>query len=122
MVAVSRPHGSDLGPPDRKSGTTPQNVLFDAHGPRSIFTIYASDNQYRVLLPERPFLSNPGDVFNGYARFLDGTRLRSEDGAEAGPQTINQYGQLTEVTIAFTTAHGTSLGDAVQQITAIADS
>ena len=41
--------------------------------------------------------------------------------AKAGPQAINHYGQLTAVTIAFNTAPGTSLGDAVEKIEAVAD-
>jgi HAE1 family hydrophobic/amphiphilic exporter-1 len=39
----------------------------------------------------------------------------------AGPQAINHYSQLTAVTIAFNTAPGTSLGDAVQKIEELAD-
>jgi HAE1 family hydrophobic/amphiphilic exporter-1 len=103
-----------------------ENALFDAYGPRWISTIYAPDNQYRVLLEvERPFQSNPGDVSNLYVRSLDGTLVPIDSVVKmqpkAGPQAINHYGQLTAVTIAFNTAPGTSLGDAVQKIEEIAD-
>ncbi|MCA2970402.1 MAG: efflux RND transporter permease subunit [Acidobacteriaceae bacterium] len=103
-----------------------ENALFDAYGPRWISTIYAPDNQYRVLLEvERPFQSNPGDVSNLYVRSLDGTLVPIDSlvkmEPKAGPQAINHYGQLTAVTLAFNTAPGTSLGDAVQKIEEIAD-
>ena len=103
-----------------------ENALFDAYGPRWISTIYAPDNQYRVLLEvERPFQSSPGDVSNLYVRSLDGTLVPIDSVVKmepkAGPQAINHYGQLTAVTIAFNTAPGTSLGDAVQKIEEIAD-
>jgi len=103
-----------------------ENALFDAYGPRWISTIYAPDNQYRVLLEvERPFQSNPGDVSNLYVRSLDGTLVPIDSLVKmeprAGPQAINHYGQLTAVTIAFNTAPGTSLGDAVQKIEEMAD-
>ncbi len=103
-----------------------ENALFDAYGPRWISTIYAPDNQYRVLLEvERNFQSNPGDVSNLYVRSLDGTLVPIDSVVKmqpkAGPQAINHYGQLTAVTIAFNTAPGTSLGDAVQKIEEIAD-
>ena len=103
-----------------------ENALFDAYGPRWISTIYAPDNQYRVLLEvERPFQSNPGDVSNLYVRSLDGTLVPIDSLVKmeprAGPQAINHYGQLTAVTLAFNTAPGTSLGDAVQKIEELAD-
>jgi hydrophobe/amphiphile efflux-1 (HAE1) family protein len=103
-----------------------ENALFDAYGPRWISTIYAPDNQYRVLLEvERNFQSNPGDVSNLYVRSLDGTLVPIDSLVKmeprAGPQAINHYGQLTAVTIAFNTAPGTSLGDAVQKIEEMAD-
>jgi HAE1 family hydrophobic/amphiphilic exporter-1 len=103
-----------------------ENALFDAYGPRWISTIYAPDNQYRVLLEvQRNFQSNPGDVSNLYVRSLDGTLVPIDSVVKmqpkAGPQAINHYGQLTAVTIAFNTAPGTSLGDAVQKIEEIAD-
>ncbi|MFN9083368.1 MAG: efflux RND transporter permease subunit, partial [Acidobacteriota bacterium] len=74
-----------------------ENALFDAYGPRWISTIYAPDNQYRVLLEvERPFQSNPGDVSNLYVRSLDGTLVPIDSLVKmeprAGPQAINHYG------------------------------
>lgn len=103
-----------------------ENALFDAYGPRWISTIYAPDNQYRVLIEvERPFQSDPTEVSNLYVRSLDGklvpidavTRLEPR----AGPQAINHYGQLTAVTLAFNLAPGASLGAAVDQIEELAD-
>ncbi len=98
-----------------------ENALFSAYGPRWISTIYAPDNQYRVLLEvERGFQSDPAKVSNLYVRSTDGKLVPIDAVAKmeprAGPQAINHYGQLTAVTLAFNLAPGVSLGDAVKDI------
>ncbi|HEU0123777.1 MAG TPA: efflux RND transporter permease subunit, partial [Bryobacteraceae bacterium] len=103
-----------------------ENALFNAYGPRWISTIYAPDNQYRVLLEvERSFQSDPGEVSNLYVRSSEGRLVPIDAVArmepKAGPQAINHYGQLTAVTLAFNLAPGASLGDAVREIEALAD-
>ena len=103
-----------------------ENALFDAYGPRWISTIYAPDNQYRVLLEvERGFQSDPSEVSNLYVRSTDGNLVPIDAVAKleprAGPQAINHYGQLTAVTLAFNLSPGASLGDAVKQIEDLAD-
>ncbi len=103
-----------------------ENALFSAYGPRWISTIYAPDNQYRVLLEvERGFQSDPAQVSNLYVRSTDGKLVPIDAVAKmeprAGPQAINHYGQLTAVTLAFNLAAGVSLGDAVTEIEAAAE-
>ncbi|MBL8237895.1 MAG: efflux RND transporter permease subunit [Bryobacterales bacterium] len=102
-----------------------ESALFSAYGPRWISTIYAPDNQYRVLLEvERPFQSDPTEVSNLYVRSSKGGLVPIDAVARmephAGPQAINHYGQLTAVTIAFNLAPGASLGDAVNNIEELA--
>jgi HAE1 family hydrophobic/amphiphilic exporter-1 len=98
-----------------------ENGLYDAYGPRWISTIYAPDNQYRVLLEVAPeFQANPDLLSALYIRSAAGRLVplgsvaRME--AQAGPQTINHYGQLPAVTLSFNLAPGVSLGDAVNGI------
>ena len=103
-----------------------ENALFSAYGPRWISTIYAPDNQYRVLLEvERGFQSDPAQLSNLYVRSTDGKLVPIDAVAKmeprAGPQAINHYGQLTAVTLAFNLAAGVSLGDAVTEIEAAAE-
>ena len=103
-----------------------ENALFSAYGPRWISTIYAPDNQYRVLLEvERGFQSDPAQVSNLYVRSTDGKLVPIDAVAKmeprAGPQAINHYGQLTAVTLAFNLAPGVSLGDAVKEIEDLAE-
>ncbi len=103
-----------------------ENALFSAYGPRWVSTIYAPDNQYRVLMEvQRGFQSDPSEVSNLYVRSMDGKLVPIDSVARmeprAGPQAINHYGQLTAVTLAFNLAPGASLGDAVQRIEELAD-
>jgi HAE1 family hydrophobic/amphiphilic exporter-1 len=98
-----------------------ENSLFAAYGPRWVSTIYAPDNQYRVLLEvERSFQADPTEMSALYVR-SSGGRLVPLDAvahmeSRAGPQTINHYGQLPAVTLSFNLLPGVSLGEAVQRI------
>ena len=95
-----------------------ENALYDAYGPRWISTIYAADNQYRVLMEvERAFQADPALLSALYVRSSSGSLVPldsvSRMEAKAGPLTINHYGQLPAVTLSFNIAPGVSLGDAV---------
>jgi HAE1 family hydrophobic/amphiphilic exporter-1 len=98
-----------------------QSALFSAYGPRWVSTIYAPDNQYRVLLElERPYHADPARISALYVRSLEDrlvpidTLVRFEP--RAGPSTINHYGQLAAVTLSFNLEPGVALGDAVSRI------
>ena len=102
-----------------------ENGLFDAYGPRWVSTIYAPENQYRVLLEvERQFQEDPSLLSSLYIRSADGNlvplvglaRLESK----AGPLSINHYGQLPAITISFNLKPGVSLGDAVANVQQLA--
>ncbi len=102
-----------------------ENALFDAYGPRWISTIYAPDNQYRVLLEvERAFQQDPALMSALYVRSGDG-QLVPLDGVarlqpKAGPLSINHYGQLPAITLSFNLAPGVSLGEAVTSVQELA--
>ena len=98
-----------------------ENALYNAYGPRWISTIYAADNQYRVLLEvEREWQSDASRMEALYIRGGGGALVPLESVArlepKAGPQTINHYGQLPAVTLSFNLAQGVALGDAVERI------
>jgi HAE1 family hydrophobic/amphiphilic exporter-1 len=98
-----------------------ENALFDAYGPRWISTIYADNNQYRVLLEvQREYQSDPSLLSLLYIRSADGKLVPIESVGRVeqhvGPQSINHYGQLPAVTLSFNLAPNVSLGDAVNSI------
>jgi HAE1 family hydrophobic/amphiphilic exporter-1 len=98
-----------------------QSTLYNAYGPFWATTIYAPQNQYRVMLEVQ-------DRFQAYGDMLKKLYLKSPAGPlipldsvvsvrnDAGPQSINHTGQLPSVTISFNTKPGVALGDAVGQI------
>ena len=97
------------------------SALYDSFGPQFASTIYAPNNQYRVLLEMLP----------QYQTYTDGLKmiyLKSDTGQlvplsavaslnmDAGPQSIPHSGQLPSVTISFALKPGTSLGQATNDI------
>jgi HAE1 family hydrophobic/amphiphilic exporter-1 len=103
-----------------------ENALFGAYGPRWVSTIYAPDNQYRVLLEvQREFQEDPMQMAALYIRSSDGKLIPTTGLArlepKAGPLTINHYGQLPAITMSFNLKPGVSLGDAVSQIQQLAN-
>ncbi|MBI4907360.1 MAG: efflux RND transporter permease subunit [Acidobacteria bacterium] len=98
-----------------------ENALFAAYGPRWVSTIYAPDNQYRVLLEvDRAYQSDQSQMTALHVRSLDGQLVPLESAVRleprAGPTTINHYGQLPAVTMSFNLLPGVSLGEAVERI------
>jgi HAE1 family hydrophobic/amphiphilic exporter-1 len=101
-----------------------ESGLFAAYGPQWVSTIYAPGDQYRVLLEvNRRFQDDHGKI--------SALRIRSQEGhlpmdslvrytTQAGPTTVNHYGQLTSVTLSFSLLPGMALGDVVDQIQGLA--
>jgi HAE1 family hydrophobic/amphiphilic exporter-1 len=121
-VVIDRDKASSLNVTAEKI----ENALFDAYGPRWVSTIYAPDNQYRVLLEvEREFQEDPSLMSALYVRNGNGDLIPMTGLArlepKAGPLSINHYGQLPAITISFNLKPGVSLGDAVTQIQDLAD-
>jgi HAE1 family hydrophobic/amphiphilic exporter-1 len=98
-----------------------ENALYDAYGQRQVSTIYASVNQYWVimeLLPE--YQREPTALADLYIRSSTGRlvplRAVANIGKSVGPLTVNHFGQLPSVTISFNLAPGVSLGTAVDAV------
>ncbi len=103
-----------------------ENALYDAYGPRWVSTIYASINEYKVLLELKPeYQSDPKALSLLYFKSTPGGKLIPLDTLarvtrDTGPQTINHFGQLPAVTISFNLKPGASLGEAVDRIQELA--
>jgi hydrophobic/amphiphilic exporter-1 (mainly G- bacteria), HAE1 family len=98
-----------------------ENVLYDSYGSRWISTIYAPNNQYKVLLELEPqYQVDPEALSLLYLKSSDGRLVPLNTLAKlvsnVGPQTINHLGQLPAVTISFNLKPGVSLGEAVTQV------
>jgi hydrophobic/amphiphilic exporter-1 (mainly G- bacteria), HAE1 family len=112
----------------RAMGVTAEQVedaLYTAYGARWISTIYAPNNEYRVLMELLPeYQRLVGDLSLLYVRSAAGALVPLEAVARVsrsvGPLTVNHLGQLPSVTISFNLATGMSLGQAVQAVGRVA--
>ena len=116
-LVVDRPTASRLG----ISAQDVDNTLYDAFGQRPVSTMYASLNQYHVVLEVAPqYWQNPDS--------LKAIQVRSSSGAlvplaafahyqlEDTSLSVNHQGQLPSVTLTFNLPVGGALGDAVTAI------
>jgi HAE1 family hydrophobic/amphiphilic exporter-1 len=95
--------------------------LYTAYGTRQVSTIYASNNQYNVVLEVLPELQNdPNALDLLYVRSSEGKLVPLGTIAEitntVGPLTVNHQGQFPAVTVSFNLEPGYSLGDAVELV------
>ena len=104
-------------------GVTPQGIeqaLNFAFGGTQVGTIYASTNQYEVILDlERKFQENLGALSTisipGSAGLVPLAAI-AHFAYGVGPLSISHYDGLPSVTISFNLAPGVSLGDATQKV------
>ncbi|HKC12977.1 MAG TPA: efflux RND transporter permease subunit, partial [Vicinamibacteria bacterium] len=102
-------------------GVTAQQVedaLYTAFGNRWISTIYAPNNEYRVIMELEPdFQRDATDLSLLYIRSSGGALVPLEAVARLtrslGPLTVNHLGQLPSVTLSFNLKPGAALGPAV---------
>ena len=120
-VVIDRDKASALG----VTADQIENALYDAYGNRWISTIYAPNNQYRVIIElEERWQRDPAALSLLYVRSMKGelvplsTVATLEEGV--GPLTVNHAGQLPAVTLSFNLQPGASIGDAVERIEALA--
>ncbi|WP_031500226.1 efflux RND transporter permease subunit [Bryobacter aggregatus] len=104
---------------------TIEQAIYNGYGTSFASTIYAPNNQYRVMLEVTP-------RYQAFADMLSKLYLKSGDGRlipieavthrveDAGPQMINHSGQLPSVTVSFNLKPGVALGQAVEEITTLA--
>ncbi|HXH27559.1 MAG TPA: efflux RND transporter permease subunit [Candidatus Polarisedimenticolia bacterium] len=109
----------------RVSAQQIESALYDAYGSRQISTIYAPNNEYKVIMELLPqYQADPDALQQLYVRSSSGqlvplqavARLRQD----LGPLTVNHAGQLPAVTISFNLQPGVSLGEAVSRVDALA--
>jgi HAE1 family hydrophobic/amphiphilic exporter-1 len=102
-------------------GVTAQQVedaLYTAFGNRWISTIYAPNNEYRVIMELEPeYQRDATDLSLLYIRSTRGALVPLEAVARLtrslGPLTVNHLGQLPAVTLSFNLKPGAALGPAV---------
>jgi HAE1 family hydrophobic/amphiphilic exporter-1 len=129
-VAVSTPQvnlsiNRDKAAAMQVNATQIENALYDAYGPRWVSTIYASVNEYKVLLELKPeYQQDPRALSMLYFKNTSGSLIPLDTlakvASDTGPQTINHFGQLPAATISFNLKPGASLGDVVSRIQGIA--
>ena len=113
-VAIERDKASALG----ITADQIEDALYYAYGSRQVSTIYATNNQYQVILElEPPYQMDPSALSMLYVRSNSGQLVQLNNLAtltrNVGPLTVNHLGQLPAVTISFNLKPGMALGDAV---------
>jgi HAE1 family hydrophobic/amphiphilic exporter-1 len=117
MVEIDRDRAVSMG-------VTPQQIqdaLYSAYGNRQISTIYTPANEYSVILEvDQNFQKNPESLEKLYVRSsqsklvpLDALVKRHRT---VGPLSVNHFGQLPAVTVAFNLKPGYSLGEAADAV------
>jgi HAE1 family hydrophobic/amphiphilic exporter-1 len=102
-----------------------ETALFNAYGSRQVSTILAPNNQYAVILEMLPaYQADPSVLSWLHIRAGDGRLVPLDAVAKlnnsVGPVTINHSGQMPSVTLSFDLRPGVALGDAVEQVNALA--
>jgi len=116
-VEIDRDKALSLGVSARQI----EEALYTAYGTREVSTIYAPNNEYKVITEFEPrYQMHPSAMPLLYIRSSHGQLVPLDTVAKltntVGPLTINHLGQLPGVTISFNLAPGVSLGDAVAEI------
>jgi HAE1 family hydrophobic/amphiphilic exporter-1 len=103
-----------------------EDALYSAYGLRQVSTIFAPNNQYRVILELEPEYQRDSNAISLlYIRSMpsapSGSQLvplsaLAKMTNSLGPLTVNHLGQLPAVTFSFNLKQGSSIGDAVNQI------
>ena len=105
-------------------GVTAQQIedaLSSSYSSRQISTIFASNNEYQVILELEPrHQMDPSALAMLYIRSSKGPLVPlnavATVSSSAGPLTINHQGQLPAVTLSFSLRPGVSLGKAVSAV------
>jgi len=102
-----------------------EDALSSAYGDRQISTIYAPNNEYRVITELEPqYQLDPAALRMLYIHSSTDQLVPLNTVARLtqnlGPLALNHSGQLPSVTLSFGLKPGTSLGDAVNEVQAAA--
>jgi HAE1 family hydrophobic/amphiphilic exporter-1 len=120
-IDIDRDKASTLG----VSAQQIEDALYTAYGSRQISTIYAPNDQYRVIMELQPrYQRDPAALNLLYIRSASGALVPLNAVARVttslGPLSVNHLGQLPAVTISFNLAPGVALGDAVNVVNDVA--
>ena len=102
-----------------------EDALYSSFSARQVSTIYAPNNQYKVIVELEPrYQEDPAILSLLYIRATSGALVPLGTVAHitrsVGPLTVNHLGQLPAVTISFNLKPGVSLGEAVTAVEKIA--
>lgn len=116
-VLIDRDKASTLGVTAKQI----ENTLYNAYGNRWVSTIYAPNDQYKVIMELEPqYRIDPKALAMLYVRSSNGYPVPLHTVASVtetpGPQTINHLGQFPSVTISFNLKPGVSLSEATAKI------
>src|SRR6516162_8623475 len=120
-VVIARDSASSLG----VTANQIEDALYSAYGLRQVSTIYAPNNQYRVILELAPeFQRDASAISMLYIRSKSGQLVPLSGVANLtnslGPLSVNHLGQLPAVTMSFNLRPGYAIGDAVNEINELA--
>ncbi|OOP55903.1 MAG: acriflavine resistance protein B [Candidatus Brocadia carolinensis] len=120
-VVIHRDKASTLGVTARQI----ESALFSAYGNRWVSTIYAPNDQYKVIMELEPqYQTNPDTLHMLYVNSSNGLPVPLYAVAtlteNLGPQTINHMGQFPAVTISFNLKPGVALSEAVTAVNELA--
>jgi len=98
-----------------------EDALSSAYGDRQISTIYAPNNEYRVIAELEPeYQLDPAAMAMLYIRSSSGELIPLSTLAKfsqgLGPLAVNHSGQLPSVTLSFGLKPGVALGSAVDEV------
>ena len=118
-VQIDRDRAAKLG----VSAEQIESALYSAYGDRQVSTIYAPNNQYKVILElDERFQTDPSVLALLYVRSAQGQLVPIESLATmrraVGPLTLNHFGQLPAATVSFNVAPGVALSQAVELVEA----
>jgi HAE1 family hydrophobic/amphiphilic exporter-1 len=116
-IDIDRERAAALGVSARQI----EDALYSAYGTRQVSTIYASTDQYAVVMELLPqYQRDPTALRLLYVRSSNGGLVPlsaiTTQRTSSGPLTISHTGQLPSATISFNLAPGQSLSDAVAAI------
>ncbi len=120
-VIIDRDKSSALG----VTANQVEDALYSAYGFRQVSTIFAPNNQYRVILElESQYQRDANALSSLYVRSKGGQLVPLSAVAKLtstfGPLSVNHLGQLPAVTMSFNLKPATSIGDAVNEISELA--
>jgi len=97
------------------------NTLYDVFGQRQVSTMYASLNQYHVVMEAAPeYLQSPEILNEVYVQSPSGQRVPlnafSHFAVNNAPLSVTHQGLFPSITLSFNLRPGVALGDAVDAI------